>query len=183
MKKQGLCLAAGFIVLTALWVSRPTTRVKADGELLIGAWMVTTSAATPPGTPPIVFAELATFNAGGTWSDTHAIAHNSENPFAPPPVAVDSSDAYGSWRRLNDSNQFEITLKRLLFAGPNTPAALYGPFFPGQHVGFETVNAVLTVQPDGTFQGPFTVEFANLGGQVVFADTGAVSAARLAVGH
>jgi hypothetical protein len=182
VKKQGLCLAAGCIVLTALWVSGATTRVKADGETLIGAWMVTTLAATPPGTPPIVFAELATFNAGGTWADTHAIAHNSENPFAPPPSAVDSSDAYGSWRRLGDSNQFEITLKRLLFAGPNTPAALYGPFFPGQHVGFETVNAILTVQPDGTFQGPFTVEFANLGGQVVFADTGSVSAKRLTVG-
>jgi hypothetical protein len=141
-----------------------------------------TSPATPPGTPPTVFAELATFNAGGTWTDTHAIAHNSENPFASPPVAVDSSDAFGSWRRLGNSNQFEVTLKRLLFAGPGTPSALYGPFFPGQHVGFETVDAVLTVLPDGTLHGPFTVQFANLRGQVVFADTGSVSAKRLTVG-
>jgi hypothetical protein len=181
VRNQGLCLAAGCIVLAALLISGASTRVNADGETLIGAWMVTTTTNTPSGTPPIVFTELATFNAGGTWADTHAIAHNSQNPFAPPPAALDSSDAYGSWRRLGDSNQFQTALKRLLFAGPNTPAVLYGPFFPGQHVGFETVNAVLTVQPDGTFQGLFRVEFANLGGQVVFADTGSVSAKRLTV--
>jgi hypothetical protein len=178
MTKLRLYLAAGCFVLSALWLCRPSAAVNADGGTLIGAWVFMTSPNTPPGTPAIVFAELATFNAGGTLSDTHAIAHNAENPFTPPPVAVDSSDAYGSWRRLGDSNQFELKLKRLLFAGSGTPSALYGPFFPGQHVGFETVDAILTVEPDGTLQGPFTVQFANMDGQVVFADTGSVSAKR-----
>ncbi|PYN95581.1 MAG: hypothetical protein DMD89_19345 [Candidatus Rokuibacteriota bacterium] len=97
---------------------------------------------------------------------------------------MDSSDSFGSWRRLHDSDQFAVTFKRLLFAGANTPTALYGPFIPGQHVGLETVQAVLTVHAsaDGdTLAGPFTVRFANLGGQVVFAGSGTISAKRIKI--
>ncbi len=180
MRKPGLYVAAACIVSLALSGSMPSPNAEERSEerSIVGTWIVTTSI------PPFVFTELAAFNPGGTVTDTHAIAHSSENPFLPPAVAVDSSDSYGSWRRLNDSDQFAVTFKRLLFAGANTPTALYGPFFPGQHVGFETVQAVLTVQArsDGdTLAGPFTVQFANLGGQVVFAGSGTISAKRLKI--
>jgi hypothetical protein len=144
--------------------------------------MVTTMPNTPPGTPPISFVEMVAFNPGGDLTDTHAIAHNSGNPATFPALVVDTSDAYGSWQRLGDSNQFGATFKRLLFSGANTPMALYGPFFPGQHVGFETVTVVLSLTSGTggeTLQGPFTVQFTNLAGQVTFADTGTVSAKRI----
>lgn len=159
-------------------------RVEADGETIVGTWIMTTSPTIPPGATPIVFQELISFNPGGTYTDTHAIAHSSQLPFLPPSVAVDSSDAFGVWRRTSDSNQFAATHKRLLFAGPDTPSAFYGPFVPGQNVGFETVQILLTLQdgPNGeTLSGPFTVEYTNLAGQLIFFDTGSVSAKPLAV--
>ena len=180
MRKPGLYVAAACIVLLALLGSMPSPNAEERSEegSIVGTWIVTTSI------PPFVFTELAAFNPGGTVIDTHAIARSSENPSLPPAVAVDSSDSFGSWRRLNDSHQFAVTFKRLLFAGANTPTALYGPFIPGQHVGFETVQAVLTVHASAdadTLAGPFTVQFANLGGQVVFAGSGTVSAKRLKI--
>ena len=185
MRKPGLYVAAACIVSLALLGSTPSPNAEERSEegSIVGTWIVTTTV-NIPGAPLFAFTELAAFNPGGTVIDTHAIAHSSENPFLPPAVAVDSSDSFGSWRRLRDSHQFAVTFKRLLFAGANTPTALYGPFFPGQHVGFETVQAVLTVHAgsDGdTLEGPFTVQFANLGGQMVFASSGTVSAKRLEI--
>lgn len=177
-------IALYFVALSALSGLMPILHVNADDRSIVGTWVFTTTVNTPPGAPPFVFTELAAFNPGGTYSDAHAIAFNSENPFVPPAVAVNSSDAYGSWKRLGNSNRFATTHKRLLFAGVNTPAELYGPFFPGQNVGVLTVEIVLTLQAgaDGdTLQGPFTAQFANLGGQVVFATSGRVFAKRLKI--
>jgi hypothetical protein len=170
--------------LSAMVVFMPRTLVQADDPDIVGTWLVTTTPNIPPGTPPLVYAEFVSFNPGGTLTDTHAIAHASELPFLPPAVAVDSSDAYGVWRHASAANQIATTHKRLLFAGANTPTSLYGPFFPGQHVGFESVQTVLTHQigPNGeTLSGPFTVEYANLSGQVVFADSGTVSMTRVTI--
>ena len=184
MRKLGLYCVAASLGLAALLAWTPSVRVKADGETLVGTWIMTTSPTIPPGATPIVFQELIAFNPGGTYTDTHAIAHSSQLPFLPPSVAADSSDAFGAWQRVGDSNQFAATHKRLLFAGPDTPMALYGPFVQGQHVGFETVQILLTLQdgPNGdTLTGPFTVEYTNLAGQVLFFDTGSVSARPLRV--
>ena len=184
MRRLGLYCGVVGIALAALMVWTPTTRVKADGRSIVGTWMFTTTLNTPPGAPPFIFTELAAINPGGTYVDAHGIAFNSQNPFAPPPIAVDSSDAYGSWQRLGDTNQFATTHKRLLFAGANTPPALYGSFFPGQNVGALTVETVLTLQAGqggDTLSGPFTAQFTNLEGQVVFAASGMVSATRLAI--
>jgi hypothetical protein len=172
------------LVLSALLVSKSGMEVKADGPGIVGTWLVTTTPNVPPGTPPFSYSELVSFNPGGTLVDTHAIAHGSELPFLPLPVAVDSSDAFGVWRGVSESNQFATNHRRLLFAGTNTPVALYGPFFPGQHVGFETVQTVLTLQTGlggDTLSGPFTVEYTNLSGQVVFADGGTVSMKRVSL--
>lgn len=184
VRKLILLVSLACLFLLAILVLRPGIQVQADGPGIVGTWLVTTTPNVPPGTPPFSYSELVAFNPGGTLVDTHAIAHGSELPFLPPPVAVDSSDAFGVWRALGNTNQVATTHQRLLFAGPNTPAALYGPFFPGQHVGFETVQTVLTLQtgPDGdTLSGPFTVEFVNLSGQVVFADSGTVVFKRLRI--
>jgi hypothetical protein len=175
---------AACLVSAAVFGLIPRAKVSADDRSIVGAWIVTTMPDTPPGASPFAFSELAAFNPGGTWTDTHAIAHGSEIPFLPPPLAVDSSDAFGSWQRVGDSNQFATTLKRLLFAGSNTPMSLYGPFFPGQNVGMETVNTVLTLQTGqngDTLQGPFVAQFANLNGQVVFTAAGTVMAKRVKV--
>src|SRR5262249_15833596 len=106
---------------------------------VVGTWTVTVYVNTPDG--PVPFAtELASFNPGGTFSDAINLAFSSENPaFAGGPLAafaVNFSDAYGSWKPVgDDSNKFAGTFKRFLFAGASTPTAVYGSFFPGQHVG------------------------------------------------
>src|SRR5213592_298084 len=117
MLKPRLYAAAACIVWFALLGPIPIPQLEADegnnDARIVGTWLVTTSV-NIPGAPPFVFAELAAFNPGGTVIDTHAVAHSSENPFIPPAAAVDSSDSFGSWRRLNDSHQFAVTFKRLL---------------------------------------------------------------------
>jgi hypothetical protein len=181
MRKLLFCLVILCLWLSTLLVLRPSTLATADGLSIVGTWLVTTTPDVPPGTLPFSYAELVSLNPGGTLVDTHAIAHGAELAFLPPAVAVDSSDAFGIWQQAG-TNQIATTHKRLLFAGPNTPPALYGPSLPGQHVGFESVQTMLTIQWDAdgeTLSGPFAVQFANLSGQVVFADSGTVVFKRL----
>lgn len=169
------------LALSTLFALAPCAQVRADDGSILGTWIVTTTPNLPPGVPALVYTELVSFNGDGTLVDTHAIAHGSELPFLPAVVAVDSSDAFGIWRPVGWS-RFQTIHKRLLFAGPNTPSALYGPAAQGQQVGFETVQTMLTLEIGAngeTLTGPFTVQFTNLNGQVVFADTGTVSFQRL----
>ena len=146
IRNLGLCFAATCIVLVAL---APTSRVKAQDRSIIGTWIGTGTVNTPPGAPPFVFTDLAVVNPGGTLTETNGAfnAHTSQNSFLPSPLLVDFSDGYGAWQQRGDSNQFAVTFKRLLFAGANTPPTLYGPFFfPGQHIGLATIQAVLTLR-------------------------------------
>ncbi len=116
--------------------------------------IVTVTVNTPPGAPPFVFTDLIAFNSGGTLTAARSAfnAHTSENPFLPSPLVVDTSDGYGAWKSQgDDSDQFALTFRRFLFAGANTPTALYGSFFHGQNVGVNTVEAV------GTFHTGKTV--------------------------
>lgn len=189
MRKPGLYLAAASIVVSALLASMPNSHVKADEDQqgsIVGTWIGRATVNTPPGTPPFVFTVVTAFNPGGTVTQTNGAfnAHSSENPFLPPPFVVDESDQYGVWKRLEDSNQFAVTFKALLFAGANTPTALYGSFFPGQNVGVVSIQAVLTLHlgEDGdTLEGPFSFQITNLGGTVVFGGSGAVSATRVKI--
>lgn len=133
-----LCLLGLGFALLAMAVLKSNSPVKADdGGSVIGTWINTVTVNTPPGAPPFVITELLSINPGGTFIDTLSIAHASQNPFlAGPfaPLAVDLSDAFGPWKQLgDDSNQFAITFKRLLFAGADTPTGPtgYGTFFPG----------------------------------------------------
>lgn len=85
------------VILVALGASR-TVHAQATGTV-IGAWELTVNVNTPPGAPPFIVTEVGTFNLGGTFADTISIAHSSQNPYIPAPLAVDFSDAYGAWRR------------------------------------------------------------------------------------
>jgi hypothetical protein len=156
--------------------------VKADegrNDTLVGTWVLLATLA-----PGFINTELAAFNPGGTWTTTSAVfnAHSSQNPFLPPFLTIDTSDGYGAWRRQGGSNRFAFAFKRLLFAGADTPTALYGPFFVGQHVGEATIQAVATLHEDGdTLEGQFTFQARNLRGDVVGTGSGPFSATRLRI--
>jgi hypothetical protein len=131
---------------------------------------------------------LLTINPGGTFIDTLAIAHSSQNPFLVgpfAPLAVDLSDAFGIWQPVGGSpNQYALTFKRLIFAGADTPTSAYGTFSPGQYVGMANIQAVATLQhsPSGDMlSGPFTFQLVNLSGQEVLTASGNFSATRMAI--
>ena len=189
MKRASITLLA-MAALTAVvvWVFLAKQAVKADNGSVVGSWINTITVNTPPGAPPLIFPELVTINPGGTFIDTLAIAHSSQNPFfaGPPfaPLAVDFSDAIGTWRPAADANQIAFTFKRFLFAGANTPTAAYGSFFPGQNVGMATIEAVGTLQTSAagqTLSGSFTFQLTNLQGTVVLPASGKFSATRLEI--
>jgi hypothetical protein len=165
-----------------------TPVVRAAGGGIVGSWINTVTVNTPPGAPPFVFPELLSANPGGTFIDSIAIAHSSQNPFLVgpfAPLAVDLSDAFGVWQPVsNTSNQFAITLKRLIFGGADTPTSAYGTFFPGQYIGTADIQAVGTLQHSqsgDTLAGPFTFQLRNLSGEVVLAASGTFSAKRLTI--
>lgn len=181
MRRQlGLYLLGVSIVFLALVALVRNSRAQGSIGNVVGAWHVTVNVNVPPGAPPLVLTELATFHLGGTFTDTISIAHYSQNPFVPPPLAVDFSDAYGRWQQVAGSNQFALTFKRLIFAGPNTPTAVYGSFIPGQQVGEATIEAVGNLQNGGAVAaGTFTFQLTDLNGNQVFADGGTFSATRI----
>jgi hypothetical protein len=147
---------------------------------IVGTWIVTTTFNTPPGTPPFVSHEFASFHPGGTYLGNFAFDRNSANPFAPPPFQVDFSTKYGTWKqKWPGSPHYSLVLQEYMFAGPLTPAAIYGEFYPGMTVGIATVRVPLTMnQARDTLTGPFTVEFRNNAGDVVFTGSGTVIAKR-----
>lgn len=162
---------------------------KAEGDEhhpgIVGTWVNTVLVNTGPGAPPLVNRELSAFSPGGILvsSSATAHAHSSENPYLPPPLAVDQSDGYGSWERQEDG-RISLTFKRWLFAGINTPSALYPSAFLGQQVGIGTVQGVAALRRDGEgdiLEGAFTFRFVNLAGKVVFAGGGTFSARRLKI--
>lgn len=186
MRKLGLYLAIAFILVSLLALI-PSWQVNAANQGIVGTWIVTVTVNTPPGAPPFVFTDLIAFNSGGTLTAASSTfnAHTSENPLLPPPLVVDTSDGYGSWKpEGDDSEQFALTFKRFLFAGASTSTTLYGSFFPGQNVGVNAVQAVGTFHTGkngDSLTGAFTNQFVNLGGQVVFAGSGTFSATRLEI--
>jgi hypothetical protein len=186
MRKLGLYLTTAFILVPLLALI-PSWHVNAANHGIAGTWTVTVTVNTPPGAPPFVFTDVIAFNSGGTLTGASSAfnAHTSENPFLPAPFVVDTSDAYGTWSpEGDDSNQFGLTFRRFLFAGANTSTTLYGPFFPGQNVGVNTVEAVGTFHTGkngDSLMGSFTNQFVNLNGEVVFAGSGTFAATRLGI--
>ena len=175
-------LVVSFVVLT-LYSLTPTSQVKADDDLggsIVGTWIGPLSL----NDSSIVITELPSFNRGGTIAGTNTFSHNCQNPFLPPVLTVELSDYLGSWAPMADSNQIAITLKRLLFACPNTPAADYGPSFPGQNIGLASIQAVGTVrhtESGDTLTGPVTFQLTNLFDQVVFAGSGTAFFTRVVI--
>jgi hypothetical protein len=175
-------LVLGFVLL-ALFALTPNSRVKADADerSIVGTWILTASLG-----PGFDNTELTAFNPGGTFTMTSSVfnPHSSGNPFLPPFLTVDISDAYGAWRRQGDSNRFAVTFKRLLFAGAKTPTDLYGPFFVGQNVGMATIQAVGILdhgEGGDTLTGPFTFQLRNLRGEVTGTGSGTLIATRLKI--
>jgi hypothetical protein len=102
----------------------------------------------------------------------------------PPVLTIEASDYYGTWAPATGSSQIAITLKRLLFACPNTPTTVYGLSFPGENIGLESIQAVGTVrhtEKGDTLTGPLTFQLTNLYDQVVFAASGTASFSRVAI--
>jgi hypothetical protein len=143
---------------------------------------------TPSGSLQPLATEFLAINPGGTFVDTLTIAHSSQNPsFTGPfaPLAVEFSDAIGTWQPVGDSNQIAFTFQRFLFAGPNTPnTPTYDWQFLGQYVGQATIEAVGTLQTTAKGQilsGPYTFQLTNLDGTVVLAASGTFSATRIQI--
>jgi hypothetical protein len=186
MRKLGLYFAA-VCVAVSLLVLMPSSHGQGANHGIAGTWIITATVNTPPGAPPFVFTDLIALNSGGTLTGASSAfnAHTSENPSLPAPLVVDTSDAYGTWSpEGDDSNQFALTFRRFLFAGANTSTALYGPFFPGQNVGVNAVEAVGTFHTGkngDSLTGSFTNQFVNLNGEVVFAGSGTFAATRLGI--
>lgn len=158
----------------------PTSHVKAD-DSIVGTWIGTLSLKDPS----IIITELPSFSGGGTVAGTNTFSHNCQNPFVPSVLMVELSDYYGSWEAIA-SDQFAITLKRLIFACANgsTPVASYGRSFPGQNVGIVSIQAVGTVKQTengDTLTGPVTFQLRTLSDQVVFAGSGTASFTRVAI--
>ena len=192
---RGIAILGGVIILGFAAVNLSRVRiagasipaVRADGGSVVGSWINMVTVNTPSGPQPLT-TELIAINPGGTFIDTLTIAHSSQNPFFTgpfAPLAVDFSDAIGTWKQVGDeSNQFAFTFKRFLFAGANTPTAVYGSFYPGQNVGVGTVQFVATLQRGQNGDAltiPFTFQLTNLSGQVVLAASGTASATRLKI--
>jgi hypothetical protein len=192
---RGIAILGGVIILGFAAVNLSRVRiagasipaVRADGGSVVGSWINMVTVNTPSGPQPLT-TELIAINPGGTFIDTLTIAHSSQNPFFTgpfAPLAVDFSDAIGTWKRVgDDSNQFAFTFKRFLFAGANTPTAAYGSFFPGQNVGMATIEAVGTLRTSAagqTLSGSFTFQLTNLQETVVLPASGTFSATRLEI--
>jgi len=186
MRKLGLYFAATCVAVSLL-VLMPSSHGQVASQNITGTWVVTVTVNTPPGAPPFVFTDMIAFNSGGTLTAASSTfnPHTSENPLLPAPLVVDTSDGYGAWKSQgDDSNQFALTFRRFLFAGADTPTALYGSFFAGQNVGVNTVEAVGTFHTGkngDSLTGSFTNQFVNLNGEVVFAGSGTFAATRLKI--
>lgn len=187
-RKSGFYLVVFSVGLLVLFASMPSSHVRAQDQegSVVGSWINTALVNTPAGPQPLA-TEFVAINPGGTFIDTLTIAHSSQNPFFTgpfAPLAVDFSDAIGTWKPASDSNQIAFTFKRFLFAGANTPASAYGSFFPGQNVGEATIEAVGTLQTSAsgqTLSGSYTFQLTNLEGTVVLAASGTFSATRLKI--
>ena len=184
-------LAITLALLAALAVT-PASRAVADDdqdESVVGTWIGTATFDTPPGVPPLIEAELASVHRGGIVTGTSGIDHSSQNPFLPPGLVVELSDYFGSWAPIGDSDQIALTFKRLLFAGPNTPSAIYHQLFQGENVGLASIQSVVTLQHTKSgdiLAGPFTFQLTTLDGQPVPAEiggtgSGTVSLSRVAI--
>src|SRR5262250_1528522 len=107
----------------------PISQAEADDEggSVVGTW-IGSLALNGSG---LVITELPSFSRGGTIAGTNSFSHNCQNSVLPPFLTVELSDYFGSWAPMAGSDQVAITIKRLVFACPNTPAGIYGQSFPG----------------------------------------------------
>ena len=188
-RKSGLYFLTRSTLLLMLFASLPSLHVKAQNQQgsMVGTWVNTVLVNTPSGPVPLL-TELVAVNPGGIFTDAISIAFNSENPaFAGTPLAVDFSDAFGTWKLVGgNSNQFAATFKRFLFARPNTPIGAYGlgSAFPGQNVGMATIEAVGTLRSTASgdiLSGSYTFQLTDLQGNLVLPASGTFSATRIQI--
>lgn len=168
---------AGLFLMVA---KRSATVVRADGNGLVGTWLITVNVNTPPGAPPFSFNDYIAFQEGGTLTATSTAFNSHTSEVLAGPLGVDTSDGYGVWAGDGDG-AIRVTFNRFLFAGANNSAtALYGSFSQGQNIGTDTVEAVGTVRGD-TVTGQFTTQFSKLDGGVVFPGSGTFSGTRIKI--
>ena len=193
MKRQWRLFASAFTLVLfagfAVMPSSPATAEDDENGSVVGSWIGTLTFTAPPDLAGVTVTILVNFNRGGTLTGTDGTAHSSQLP--PGPFTVDLSDYFGSWVPIGRSNskRLALTFKQLLFAGPNTPTAIYGTFYPGENIGLTTVQAVDTLEhtEDGDrLTGDFTGQFTRLppplgDGKQVAAVAGTVSFSRVAI--
>ena len=178
-------LLTSFALAPSSWVKAQNTQQQGSA---VGSWVNTVLVNTPSGLEPFT-TELLEINPGGTVVDTLSIAHSSQNPYFAqnlPPLAVEFSDAIGTWQPVGDSNQIAFTFQRFLFAGPDTPnIPTYDWQFLGQYVGVATIEAVGTLQNTAKGQilsGSYTFQLTNLDGiNVLPGAKGTFSATRIQI--
>jgi hypothetical protein len=171
--------ALASVLLAALAVT-PGSPATADD--CVGSWIGTISFDSGA---PSVMGQL-NINRDGTITGTDGTAHSSQVQFPPAlsAFAVDNGDYFGSWVHIA-GNQSAGTIKELLFAGPNTPAQIYGPFYLGQNVGIGTLSAEVTCQHTSSGDvatGPWTLQLESFFlDKVVITNSGRFSFTRLAI--
>jgi hypothetical protein len=190
MQRQWRLFASALTFVSfAAFAATPSSLATADadqaGECGIGSWIGTISFEAPPGAPPLV--GQVNINRDGTITGTDGGVHGSqvELPPALSALAVDLGDYFGSWARIGGSNRSAGTIKRLLFAGPNTPTAIYGPFVLGQNIGLGTLSEDVTcahTSSGDAIAGPWTFQFYSFFlNKVVITNRGTFSFSRVAI--
>ena len=181
MQRQWRLFASALtLVLFAALVVTPGSPATADD--CVGSWIGAIS--FDAGAPSII--GQLNINRDGTITGTDGAAHSSQ--VKPPPAlsafAVDSGGYFGSWVHIG-GNQIGGTIKELLFAGPNTPTAIYGPFVLGQNIGLGTLSEDVTcahTSSGDAIAGPWTFQFYSFFlNKVVITNRGTFSFSRVAI--
>ena len=159
------------LILLLMTLLIPARAQNGDDEStrLVGTW-VTNITANPiticngpqiaPAPPP--FVQLATYAAGGTFTETNTElnSHSSGSP-----LGLNGSDGHGAWK--TEEGNFKTTFRKLLFA----PA--------GEYVGNADIHEQLAVEPPNTLSGTFTFTTTFLNGSPSLCTSGTFSGQRI----
>ena len=163
-----------FLVLVAAVLLVRTTRARADNGddgsgRLVGTWVVNVTAnpiflcngpQIAPGPPP--FVELATYAAGGTFTET-----NSELNFNSSGSALHLIGSDGLGASEPERAHFKATFRKLLFA------------LTGDYVANADLHEQVTIDPPNRLSGAFTLTVTFLNGSPSICSSGMLSGERM----
>lgn len=164
-----LTLLAGIM---ASWASLASAQEGEEGhDSVVGTWFIHVPSATgltvcsngaPVAPPPPPFVQLATFAAGGTYTETNSVLNfNTASS-----LGFNGSDGHGAWKA-QGAGHYKLTFRKLLYTGA------------GEYAGNADLNDNVTVG-DNTISGTFTVKFSLPNGTQLCA-SGQLSGERISV--